>query len=70
MRAFFICADVVGLLFLLVLLYQSIKSPPRKGVMKWRTMTVSSVFNFPGFTLLIVVGIAVLITSLFFGHIK
>ncbi len=35
---------------------------------KWRGMTVSSVFQLPGFLLLIVVGFAIVVTMLMTGH--
>lgn len=36
----------------------------------WRGMTVSSMFQIPGFTILVIVSLAVGVTMLFCGHVE
>jgi hypothetical protein len=59
---------ILSVSLLIAVLYKLVKAPLPPTSMKWRSMTVSSIFNFPGITLLIIIGFAVLVTALFSGH--
>ena len=55
----------VCLLIVLVVLFKAVKAPPPS--LKWRGMTVSSLFSHPVVPLLIIVGIAIVVTCILHG---
>jgi len=58
-----ILTSIVCLLIVLVVLFKAVKAPPSS--LNWRGMTMSSVFSYPGISLGIIIGIAVVVTRIF-----
>jgi hypothetical protein len=52
---------IVGLVWVLVVLYTAVKAPPPAKALQWRGMTVSS---HPGISVCIIIGIATIVTCI------